>query len=182
MGQNECDRCAAGDLHADLTIGGRDSGKQCSENELFRKLAKNAPVAMALIDRSGNIKYINPKFEELFGAPREPEVPFFTESSGYPSYFGPKPSNYSELAAENQHYADIAASSAGRLIFSRTPSRCARTTSPMRSGMTTFQAKPMINIGKIRLKGTCFSGSTISCQRHARAKYPLKATNSAGMT
>ncbi len=67
MGQNECDRCAAGDLHVDLTNASRDSGKQCSESELFRKLAKNAPVAMALIDRSGNIKYINPKFEELFG-------------------------------------------------------------------------------------------------------------------
>lgn len=52
----------------------------------------------------------SPKFEELFGAPRRPETPFFTAKSGYPSYFGPKPSNYEALAAENQHYADIAAS------------------------------------------------------------------------
>ncbi len=29
---------------------------------------------------------------------------------GYPSYFGPKPGNFGELAAENQRYADIAAS------------------------------------------------------------------------
>jgi len=50
------------------------------------------------------------RFEELFGAPRKPETPFFTELSGFPSYFGEKPSNYTALAAENQHYADIAAS------------------------------------------------------------------------
>jgi carbamoyltransferase len=52
----------------------------------------------------------SPRFERLFGAPRKPETPFFTETSGYPSYFGAKPSNYRELAAENQHYADLAAS------------------------------------------------------------------------
>ena len=51
-----------------------------------------------------------PRFEALFGKPRSPETPFFTESSGYPSYFGERPSNYLELAAANQHYADIAAS------------------------------------------------------------------------
>ena len=49
-------------------------------------------------------------FEALFGKPRSPETPFFTESSGYPSYFGERPGNYQQLAAENQHYADIAAS------------------------------------------------------------------------
>jgi len=52
----------------------------------------------------------NRKFLELFGPPRDPEALFFTASSGYPSYFGPKPSNYNSLAGENQHYADIAAS------------------------------------------------------------------------
>jgi carbamoyltransferase len=52
----------------------------------------------------------SPRFESLFGSPRKPETPFFTETSGYPSYFGDKPSNYRELAAENQHYADLAAS------------------------------------------------------------------------
>lgn len=50
------------------------------------------------------------KFEELFGAPRKPETPFFTETSGYPSYFGDRPPNYRDLANDNQHYADLAAS------------------------------------------------------------------------
>jgi carbamoyltransferase len=52
----------------------------------------------------------NEKFASLFGKPRAPESHFFTESSGYPSYFGDRPSNYAELCRENQHYADIAAS------------------------------------------------------------------------
>jgi len=52
----------------------------------------------------------NSKFTALFGEPRDPSWHFFTESSGYPSYFEPKPSNYSELAAKNQYYADVAAS------------------------------------------------------------------------
>src|SRR5262245_52401694 len=36
----------------------------------------------------------NAKFVQLFGPPREPESYFFTQSSGYPSYFGAKPSNF----------------------------------------------------------------------------------------
>lgn len=52
----------------------------------------------------------NQKFLDLFGEPRDPSWHFFTESSGYPSYFEPKPSNYAELAAKNQYYADVAAS------------------------------------------------------------------------
>jgi carbamoyltransferase len=52
----------------------------------------------------------SPKFESLFGPPRTPETPFFTAATEYPSYFGPKPGNFDALAAENQHYADIAAS------------------------------------------------------------------------
>jgi len=52
----------------------------------------------------------SPRFEALFGKPRSPETPFFTDASGYPSYFGEKPGNYHQLAVENQHYADIAAS------------------------------------------------------------------------
>jgi carbamoyltransferase len=52
----------------------------------------------------------NRRFTDLFGAPRDPSWHFFTDSSGYPSYFEPKPSNYGELAARNQYYADIAAS------------------------------------------------------------------------
>jgi carbamoyltransferase len=52
----------------------------------------------------------NRNFVKLFGPPREPEAHFFTKNTGFPSYFGEKPSNYTELEAENQHYADIAAS------------------------------------------------------------------------
>ena len=52
----------------------------------------------------------SPKFETLFGRPRDPAAKFFTPSSAYPSYFGEKPGNYDALARENEHYADIAAS------------------------------------------------------------------------
>jgi carbamoyltransferase len=50
------------------------------------------------------------KFIELFGEPRDPTVPFFTEASGFPSYYGERPRNFNELSRYNQHYADIAAS------------------------------------------------------------------------
>ena len=50
------------------------------------------------------------KFIDLFGTPRQPGINFFTSSSGYPSYFGPKPGNYNQLLSENEHYADVAAS------------------------------------------------------------------------
>src|ERR1700675_2490475 len=36
----------------------------------------------------------NRKFTDLFGEPRDPSGHFFTARSGYPSYFEPKPSNY----------------------------------------------------------------------------------------
>jgi len=52
----------------------------------------------------------NGKFADLFGTPRDPKMHFFTPSTGYPTYFGPKPGNYDELGRLNQHYADIAAS------------------------------------------------------------------------
>jgi carbamoyltransferase len=52
----------------------------------------------------------NRNFEKLFGSPRDPKSHFFTKASGYPSYFGEKPSNYEELAKENEYYADVAAS------------------------------------------------------------------------
>lgn len=51
-----------------------------------------------------------PKFIELFGKPRPRDLHFFTKSSGYPSYFGDKPSNFDELCELNQKYADIAGS------------------------------------------------------------------------
>ena len=49
-------------------------------------------------------------FVKLFGAPRAPETLFFTEASGFPSYFGDRPADYDALAAANQRYADLAAS------------------------------------------------------------------------
>jgi carbamoyltransferase len=52
----------------------------------------------------------NGRFSELFGDPRPFGTPFFTESSGYPKYFGELPSNYAEMCRINQHYADVAAS------------------------------------------------------------------------
>jgi len=60
-------------------------------------------------DRSSTDTY-NEKFIDLLGTPRAPELPFFTESSGYPSYFGVKPTDYNKQAEVNQHYANIAAS------------------------------------------------------------------------
>lgn len=55
-------------------------------------------------------KTFTKKFEKLFGTPRDPKEEFFTDASGYPSYFGEKPDNYDEIAKANQYYADIAAS------------------------------------------------------------------------
>jgi carbamoyltransferase len=52
----------------------------------------------------------NRKFVELFGPEREPSMHFFTPASGYPSYFGPRPDNYEQMALQNQHYADVASS------------------------------------------------------------------------
>ena len=52
----------------------------------------------------------NRKFEALFGEPRASKLLFFTEDTGFPTYFGEAPSNFKELSKQNQHYADIAAS------------------------------------------------------------------------
>ncbi|MEK6710527.1 MAG: carbamoyltransferase N-terminal domain-containing protein, partial [Nitrospinota bacterium] len=51
-----------------------------------------------------------PKFVDLFGSPRRPESKFFTRSSGYPSYYGPKPAAFEAECRLNEHYADVAAS------------------------------------------------------------------------
>ena len=50
------------------------------------------------------------RFVDLFGPPRDPNLHFFTRSSGYPAYFGERPANYDALARLNEHYADVAAS------------------------------------------------------------------------
>jgi carbamoyltransferase len=55
-------------------------------------------------------KTFNRRFVNLFGEPRDPKLLFFTESTGFPKYFGTPPSNIGELNKVNQHYADIAAS------------------------------------------------------------------------
>lgn len=60
-------------------------------------------------DRSSTDTY-NEKFVELMGEARAPESPFFTEESGYPAYFGPRPADFKRQAESNQHYANIAAS------------------------------------------------------------------------
>lgn len=52
----------------------------------------------------------NPEFTALFREPRNPKSHFFTRTSGYPIYFGEKPSNYQELCEKNEYYADVAAS------------------------------------------------------------------------
>ncbi len=52
----------------------------------------------------------NSRFADLFGEPRDPHMLFFTEGTGFPTYFGTPPANVKELSKINQHYADIAAS------------------------------------------------------------------------
>jgi carbamoyltransferase len=52
----------------------------------------------------------NGRFTELFGEPRPSGMPFFTELSGFPKYFGAPPADYAELCRINQQYADVAAS------------------------------------------------------------------------
>ena len=58
---------------------------------------------------SADISYTK-KFTDLFGKPRVPGSKFFTQESGWLSYFGERPENWKTLAAEQQYYADIAAS------------------------------------------------------------------------
>ena len=55
-------------------------------------------------------KTFSKKFEKLFGTPRDQKAHFFTPSTGFPSYFGDRPSDFDELGRQNQYYADIAAS------------------------------------------------------------------------
>jgi len=55
-------------------------------------------------------RMFNSRFVDLFGDPRPPKMLFFTESTGYPKYFGDRPPDYKELSRLNQRYADIACS------------------------------------------------------------------------
>ncbi len=52
----------------------------------------------------------NAKFVDLFGAPRDPKMHFFTSATRFPSYFGERPADFAEQCRLNEHYADIAAS------------------------------------------------------------------------
>ena len=55
-------------------------------------------------------RMFNGRFTQLFGEPRPNDLPFFTESGGYPKHFGAPPANYGEMCRTNQRFADIAAS------------------------------------------------------------------------
>lgn len=55
-------------------------------------------------------RMFNRRFVNLFGEPRPVNMPFFTESTGYPSYFGQRPADYAAKCRTNEHYADVAAS------------------------------------------------------------------------
>lgn len=59
--------------------------------------------------RSTKRAYTN-KFLDLFGEARKPEAPFFTKTTDYPSYYGPRPGNFEQICDYNQYYADVAAS------------------------------------------------------------------------
>jgi carbamoyltransferase len=81
-----------------------------------RKLVNTFPDGSFMLNmqyfsfhRSSSTSY-SEKFIRLFGKPRPKDFHFFTKKSGYPSYFGKKPSDYEKLCKINQHYADIAAS------------------------------------------------------------------------
>ena len=55
-------------------------------------------------------RMFNQRFIDLFGEPRPANLPFFTAATGYPRYFGERPSDFIEQSRVNEHYADIAAS------------------------------------------------------------------------
>ena len=80
------------------------------------KLYKVEPDGSLWLDMSyfcfhhSTTRTYNEKFTALFGEPRDPDWLFFTESSGFPEYFGDKPSDFNRIAERNQYYADIAAS------------------------------------------------------------------------
>jgi carbamoyltransferase len=50
------------------------------------------------------------RFVALFGVPRDPRSNFFTDTSGYPAYFGERPPTFGDQARRNQYFADVAAS------------------------------------------------------------------------
>ena len=90
-------------------------GKPKYVNEVYKIIRINEDNSFWLDQKYLSFHYstkksFTKKMIQLFGEPRDANIPFFTKSSGYPSYFGDKPSNFEELSVYNQHYADIAAS------------------------------------------------------------------------
>ena len=90
-------------------------GKPKYVNEVYKIIRINEDNSFWLDQKYLSFHYstkksFTKKIIQLFGEPRDANIPFFTKSSGYPSYFGDKPSNFEELSVYNQHYADIAAS------------------------------------------------------------------------
>jgi two-component system, cell cycle sensor histidine kinase and response regulator CckA len=66
----------------------------CEERERFMILSERAPLGMALIDRSGNYKYVNPKFREIFGYSMD-DVP--TEQAWFRAVFPDPKHRYSAI-------------------------------------------------------------------------------------
>lgn len=91
-------------------------GKPQYVDKIYNNLVKVAPDGSFWINMDyfsyhySEERTFNSKFEDIFGKPRRPGMPFFTSTSKFPSYFGEKPPNYGELCHENERYADIAAS------------------------------------------------------------------------
>lgn len=91
-------------------------GKPRYLDKIYDKLIRVAPDGSFWVDMDcfsyhySDEKTFNPKFENLFGEPRQRESHFFTSGTRYPSYFGPKPPDYEALCRRNEYYADIAAS------------------------------------------------------------------------
>jgi carbamoyltransferase len=91
-------------------------GKPRYIDKIYDKLVKVADDGSFWTDMDyfcyhySDSKTFNSKFVGLFGEPRPTEMHFFTSTTRFPSYFGEKPSNFSELCQQNEHYADIAAS------------------------------------------------------------------------
>ena len=90
-------------------------GRPLYEDRVWKLVRQNADGSFALnMDyfcfHHSTERIFDGRFTELFGDARPQGMPFFTESSGYPKYFGTAPENYANLCRKNQYYADVAAS------------------------------------------------------------------------
>ena len=91
-------------------------GKPKYMDRIWDKLVKVAADGSVWIDmkyfsyHTSDEATYNARFVDLFGAPRDPKMHFFTSATRFPSYFGEKPADFAEQCRLNEHYADIAAS------------------------------------------------------------------------